>query len=405
MQNEQHPITQQRQRVLENFILFCLSLTLVFDTLNGALIKYGIYIPVSALYKFGLLVLMYGFLVTTTKKYAGISIITALIVLFWALLRFAFVDNIAFMFVFQESIKVLFLFVTIFTIASFEYLSYKKLAVVFFLCTFILIINVLLTYAGLGGFSYGNFGAKGFLFGGNVVAGIILCCVSFFLALAFKRSSLLFLLVAFFYLLLAFIMGTKSATLGVFLVAILLPIFRFDTRTLLLLVIVITVLMVITAIFYDDILSSQILTRVVYFYDQGGLSRALFSGREDKFAYLLNAFSAQDVPQLLFGFDQAELQRLAFQRVEFDFADMVLYFGGVFTVIVYSGLFTVFLIILRTNNSPLKHSAIVSFIVMFFISSIAGHVIFNGIVAPVWGLMIGAAMGFAHDNTKQNSVS
>lgn len=378
--------------VLEKLILFGLACTLVFDTLNGALLNYGLPGGISALYKIALQVLMLCYLFSFHRQAFVLTLGVYLVIFCWAWFRFYFVDAQYFTSAFQELFKVGSLFAAAITISQFRSMRPHWVRRLFWFYLAILFLNITLSYIGLGDFSYGKFGAKGFLYGGNVIAGIIVCAASVLLLRAFKQSMFKFISIIALLLIMAILMGTKSAIIGIVMVVALIITFNLDTKSLAFAVGCCALALVVGFTVFDLVMQSQIIDRVVHFYNKGGISYAVFSGREQKLAYLYDQIIHSNVSHLLLGFNQKDLYSLTYQRVEFDFADMVIYFGLPMTTIIYFGLFILFLVTAKSPDSELKSASIIAFILLVFISGIAGHVIFNGVVTPIWGALIGSAI-------------
>lgn len=376
----------------EASILFLLSLTLLVDSLNGAFLKYGITGGFSAIYKVGLLASLFLYLLVFNKKHFFVSIALLIFFIVWSILRIVLIDGQASFFIVQESIKILLLFVISIAILNFSYLNERGIIILFSIYFLSLVLNVVSSYVGLGDFSYGHYGAKGFFYGGNVISGVIVVIASFLLVKAYKASTIFFIVLFLIFFALAFVMGTKSGILGVFLVALLVVLTSFDARGLLLTLLGAILITILIAIFYNYLQESVVIDRLLYFYREGGISNMLFSGRQIKIFYFLDLFAVSTPAEMMLGFDRTGYDKLRYNRIEFDFADMFLYFGSVVTLIVYSAILALFLYTFKASSTALKTASLIAFLVLFFISNIAGHIIFNGTITPIWGLLIGAGL-------------
>jgi len=327
----------------------------------------------------------------SVKALKAVNFILLLIIL-WANLRFFLVDNIGFLHSFQEAMKVSYFFIACAVLSQFKTLTEKSANGIFIVFTVTLIINITLSLAGIGLSTYGSFGAKGFFYGGNALSGVIVIISSLFLAKTIKHSMLRFFLCFLFLLLLSLLIGTKSSILGVILVAIAVILLNLNVKTFVTVSILTAALCLILFNIYELVIENPIYERMVHFYEQGGISRLLFSGRDNKFFQIIPSFLDKNILQLLFGYHYDELHALKSTLTEFDFADMFILFGTAFTILCFLGYSAIFFKIAAGEKNVLSHAAIISFIVLLCIAFIAGHVLFNGIVTPLWGLICGAAL-------------
>ncbi|WP_448246084.1 hypothetical protein [Thalassotalea agariperforans] len=388
-----HSDRSKQKDAVQTFILFLFSFYLLVDSLNGFVTqKLGLPSVLSVAYKQLLLLSLYLYSFYYSKNTFIILNGIFLSVFSWAVFRFFLVDNIGFIHSFQEALKVAYFFIVFTVMSNFRRLTEKNFQIIMLAFTLVLLINVVFSLVGIGFTTYGSFGAKGFFYGGNALSGVIVIISSAFLCRSFQKSITNFIFTSVALLILATVIGTKSGMLGVFLVVLLVMAFNLNLKifTLAIAVIALTTALIINL--YDVLVESPILVRMTHFYDQGGLSRLLFSGREDKFMHIMPSFLEQNVAQQLLGYNKFKLNMLESTLTEFDVADMFILFGAIFTLITFIAYAGIFLKITFTSHGVISQAATISFIVLTCIAFIAGHIFFNGVVTPLWGLICAAAI-------------
>lgn len=385
-------VVSQKQ-AFEFFLLVMLGAYLVIDTLNGLFVRnLGLPNILSAGYKqaFLLFVLIYAFL--HAHKRFIISVAILFLVIIWEIIRFFSVDGLDSIYAFQEAIKVSYLFILVTILSRFSLLNNRSLKQILTTATVVIVLNVLSTLVGIGNSTYGDFGAKGFFYAANAVSGVIVICSSFFMVRAWRRSITRFCMCFGFFAVVSLLIGTKGGLLGVMLVAMLVMIFYADTRALLLACTFILSVAGFSYFFLDLIQAHPLYHRIMFFYEMGGIERVLFSGRDEKFAVVWPVLVSGEIMPFLFGADFADLRNSGVTRVEFDWIDMQINFGFLPSLVVYCAYLGMlcYLFILKKNETV--NTAIIAFIVLLLISSIAGHVMYNGMVTPLWALIIAAAI-------------
>ena len=397
-----------KKAMFEWLIVALLSLSLLVDSLNGFLVlKVGLPSVFSALYKQGVLLLLILYALRYSSSSARHIFMLLSVILAWAVLRLIFVDNMNLLFSFQEAVKALFFFFVVIVVSAFRHVDSKYLSWVIWALILTLLINIASSYLGIGFFSYGKYGAKGFLYGGNAASSVIVICASYLLTVCYRRSVYLFFTAFIFLFSIALIMGTKSGILGVLVCAFLVMMLNLNAKTLLVFLTVITAFGVLVVVQLDNLLNSAIVDRLIYFYNSGGLERALLSGREDKFRLIMPLFLSGNIAYLLFGVDRSVLLKLPDPVIELDFFDMLVFFGTPFTVLILCLYFAIFVRLFMHRSDAVVQACIISIITLFLVSSIAGHVIFNGIVTPIWGTLIGfglARVFYLTDEQKRQST-
>lgn len=398
-ENPTPKVVSQRQ-AFEFFLLIMLGGYLFIDTLNGLFVgKLGLPNILAAGYKQALLLLLLVYAFCHAHRRFIISIGILLCVLSWALLRFFAVDGLDSFYAFQEAIKVAYLFILVTILSSFVLLNKSALTWIMGFSVGVIVFNVLSTFAGFGNTTYSDFGAKGFLYSGNAVSGVVVICASYFLVKSYLRSLILFSLLIVFFSLLSLVIGTKSGFLGVLVAAALVMMFYADARTLLLITILIIGLVAFSYFFMDVIQDHPLYHRIKFFYDTGGLERVVFSGRDNKLSAIWPLLVSGEILPFLLGADFGKLVSLGVTRVEFDWIDMQINFGFIPSLIVYCAYSAIFFYLLILKKNEIVNTAIIAFVVLLLISSIAGHVMYNGTVTPLWATIIAAAIKSALTQT------
>lgn len=383
----------QRRQLFENLLLLLLGIYLFIDTLNGLfVVTLGLPNILSAVYKQALLALILLFAFQFEPRRFFWCILCISITFVWATARFFLVDNVWFFLAFQESIKAIYLFVMVLVVSAFKHLNSKKLSLIMLFSISIIVLNVLFSLGGIGLSTYKGFGAKGFFYSGNAVSGVIVICAAWFLTAAYQRSMLKYLFIIIVLAVVALLIGTKSGLLGILISALLVMVFRLDARALAYGFFLVTLLVGGSLMFGDQLLDQPLFQRILFFYDNGGLTRVLFSGRDVKLMAIWPLFERADVPQVLLGLDMEAMQRVGVWRVEFDWMDMQINFGLILSLFVYLGYLTLFIRLTSQPKSNVTTSAIIAFIVLIMISAIAGHVLYNGMVTPLWAVLLAAAL-------------
>lgn len=383
----------QRRQFFENVLLCLLGIYLFIDTVNGLFVKtLGLPNFLSALYKqalFGLM-LLFAFQFELRRFFWCLCCIS--LVFLWGTLRFFLVDNVWFLLAFQESIKVIYLFVMVLVVSSFKHFTIKKLNLILLFCIGIIFLNVIFALVGIGQSTYQGFGAKGFFYSGNAVSGVIVICAAWFLTVTFKRSVMQFLMIILILSVVALLVGTKSGFLGVLLCAGLVIVLHMDARALAYGSVLLCFIVLGVFSFGEQLLEQPLFQRILFFYDNGGITRVLFSGRDVKLMAIWPLFERADAWQWLLGLDMEAMQRVGVTRVEFDWMDMQINFGILLSLIVYLGYWVLFSRLLIQPKSTVVSAAIIAFLVLIMVSAIAGHVLYNGMVTPLWAALTAAAL-------------
>lgn len=396
--------TVSQRHAFEIIIILMLGGYLFIDSLNGFLVQnLGLPNLLSAGYKQAFLLLLLVFAFRFEPKRCVIATSILLLVFIWAILRFLLIDNLDSLYAFQEAIKVSYLFILVTILTRVSLLNHHAASRIFLFSTLVILFNIFSTLVGIGQNTYGDFGAKGFFYAGNAVSGVIVICASYFLVKQHQKSYVIFVLTSVFFMLLALLIGTKSGFLGVAIATIMVVMLYFDVRSLLLVSVIALLGAIGIFLFWDLIQQNPLYHRIVYFYQSGGIERVIFSGRDVKLNVVWPIISSGEIAPFLLGYDFKELSLGGVTRVEFDWIDMQINFGFVGSMIVYLGYLGLFFYLMSLPKNTMVNTAIISFVVLLLISIIAGHVMYNGMVTPLWAAVIAAAINSSFtENTSES---
>lgn len=374
--------------VFYSFLPFCL-----IDVMNGYFSFHGIGIPLSQLYKAYLLFLLLPILL---RNYFAINV--ALFLLFGLFYQSSFytisfgedvavlMRNAIFIF------SVLAFYQTRGLLTSFHFLIIKKVFIVNF---FVISFSVLSGIFGFGLTTYGNhlasivrhMGFKGYFYAGNEL-GALLMCMFPFVVFSFESKTKK-VLVIFLALTVAASIGTKTALLSVFLISVLMFFYylNFSRLTKFLLMSTFTMLTLVSIFVLISLLEKRfdILT---YVYEKRGLIYLILSGRDvmllNAKEVLIDSFSLMDY---IFGVGSS-YAGYKVKSVEIDFADILIWNGILWMIFVHLFyiVFSCYVIQILPKNE--KGIAGFMFLLIFFASATAGHVLTSGMLLPLISLTL-----------------
>ncbi|MBY5978955.1 O-antigen ligase family protein [Ferrimonas balearica] len=398
---------QFRVIAVERILIYMAFGLLLIDAVTGLfLLKFGVNTNLSILYK---IVFLMGCLVLLYKQSSfefQLSFSLILLLIIWALANNVTYGPSSLIEDFGDGLKLLSPIIVFFAFTHFKYHEAKDFIVKFVVITLgVLVVNIVFTFIGIGRSTYGNFGAKGFFQSGNSLSAIIVLLSAFLLTLCYRRGMLAFLTSFLVMLATAAAIGTKSAILGVVLVAGMIFVLRFRATYTQLAIsgVIFIVLSALMFVAVKMLMETTLWDRILFFYNNGGLTRVLLSGRDAFLLEILPTFTQSGFADLFFGMGAEKLHYFDKAKVEIDPVDILFKFGFLLTFL-YFGLLSlvlgkVFTLPLLRNDpwqSDLKLAACISTSVLLFMAFIAGHVLINGVVTFIWGAML--ALPFWHRN-------
>jgi hypothetical protein len=391
-------ISKRQYEVILSIMLYGI---LIVDSLNGLLLKgFKLDIKISIIYKFLFLVVGVIFLAKFNRNKFILSCCLIFYMLCWSSLKNI---NGSFFYFFQDfgnGIKLISVILVFNIISSFSATSCKDFMFKFIaISSLVVILNISASFFGYGFSTYEGFGAKGFFYSGNALTGVVAVLSVFILSCSYMQYLYKFFLSFILLLFFASLIGTKGAVLAVLLsfFLVLFNQFRFTVNK----VFVVFLVFISLVLFYNfnNIVSSEMYLRLQYFYESGGVVRALLSDRDLSFIHIYSYFITSDVITLLWGMGADYLTNVVGDSVvEMDLADLVFTFG-LLTTVLYLVLLSLILFLSSKDcgesdkflvlfRSVLRISSFILLLVSFF----AGHILFNGLVTFIWGLILAAPL-------------
>lgn len=307
-------------------------------------------------------------------------------------------------------IKIISLFFVYYSFSNFRCLSpYTFYKYFYFIVTFGLIFNIGVTLFGYGEQSYSGYGAKGFMYAGNTLSSLVVMVCGLGAILCFSKRSIWMVLSFFVSLLLAMLVGTKSSVGGVIILTVItflfMSFFSLNKRMFFLFLLICFGFFVFSSL--NVLVSEAFLERVEFFYESGGIKRVLLSDR-DLFVSSIYPFFVNDgISGILFGISHDTLQFIHKPLVEIDPIDMLFRYG----VIGFFVYYLLFAVVIFEAGSKKTGGELESFstkmvlftvMVIFLISSVAGHVAMNGAVTPYLAVVLALPKWFANFSSATN---
>lgn len=391
---------------VELLILFLVLNQLVIDTFNG----YFIFSSqgggnISVIYKIIIFFLFLFYeLVSRDRFIVAFSIVTwGVFLTFFHLLSNNYTEVVMDL---SEYIKLATTFIVFLGVSKFSYinpLAFIKYLSVYSFC--IILFNFLLSAFGVGETSYSDFGYKGFFYAANALSGVFCIVACFLMYITLKKSLTYYIICAGVLALCSFAIGTKTGIVFVAISLVTIPLLmegkKAKIRVSLLSLVGFLCALVIYA---DKIYTSNLVLRIVHFYEVGGWSKMLFSDRDLFLKYNIDQFLNSDPVSLLIGIGYAGINAFPKPLTEIDIADITIIYGMLTT----SAYISFYIGILFYSNGYLKKNcprdiiAISRYIclVLMIVSSIAGHILFNGMVTLYLGVAMALPWWMANYRTR-----
>lgn len=392
------------------FWSLCNCLILI-DTINGFCLTHGISFPIGQLYKFAILIFLGSQLLKFKRGQWVVILSICYVTLYINHLNININPKLFF-----ESITLLSKFIIVPWV--YVYLIHlknttdpafiwEKCIKCFKINSIFICLNIYSGLLGMGSHVYqGSIGYKGYLYAVNEISGLGALLASFFIYFMYikyhnqTKKFYLFILII---IITTFLLGTKTL-----LIIIIAGIYYIPSITLFklrapkknrLLKILILLFTLIILIFVGYLFTAQtgMLERWTYFYNQGGIIRIIFSGRnefwmEEKGEFFTSSFWVQ-----LLGLGEM-------RTVEMDQFDVLMNYGYLGILIIYS-FYGKLLLQTFTRRKRYNISRLIFFINIFLISAscVAGHVIFSGMLGFFWGIL--NSMFSVPDNIVYDSIT
>lgn len=270
---------------------------------------------------------------------------------------------------------------------------------------YLVIINVLIGYLGLGYPTYPStgLGFKGYFQAGNELSALFIIVSTFHLYFillesTLKNKILLYFLHSGIIYLVGISIATKSTTVAGVLIPILLPLFSEKKKLLtptriktIYLIAMISISMSIGSMILIKLMESGAAKRAIYFYERDGLLSLIFSGREQLLTIYISALeSSGNLFSYFFGFGSSLLSNAVGRNyIEIDPFDAAMYFGLPFSfLLVTLSLLVTFIPLKLLVTHKYAGTLFVSNILLLFFSFLAGHVWTSGLLGITWGVSL-----------------
>jgi hypothetical protein len=389
---------------IDRLTIYIMFFLLPVDMLNGVLLTNDISLPlsVSQILKMLLLFLMFISFIKYPKYLfysVGLSIIL-LIPTFFQIIQFKGISLI-----FKDLIKISKYLIPVFSFFFFYiYLKKSPASLIFklvYFSYFILIGNILIKHVGFGYpmYNYDDIGSKGFFYAGNEISALLLILSSIVSFKIWNRNKYLYVLTALLNVFVALTISSKTSLFGIVLIHVLIPIKRPSLRKLNLKLFLNTFIIILIALIplsyfsWSYIKATNIFNRISYFYEKFDFLTFMLSNRN---VFLENSsivyWDQYNFIEKIIGVGQSTYEQLNENKlVEIDIADIFFayaFLGLSIFIICYLFIATQTYILSKNSDKyPYANLVLLMLILLFFISSTAGHVFSSGMAGVFIGLL------------------
>lgn len=369
---------QKNETPLDYLIWNMFLYWLVIDCITGYFLNSGLTLPISQVYKLFLTIIL---IFRIVKQNNGLQISLIIIYVIIYFIHISLInENVPSSLIHISKIFLTFL---IYVYLSKAVLIYKRDTIILRSYTilntsfYLISINILLGLIGIGFNTYPDegIGYKGFFFAGNEIGGLFAVLIPFKLYNTYKQSNIYaYLLSCAFCALLAILLGTKSVILVTIITCFMIPWIYGNSIRKLRIVVILILICLITLPMIINLISSQdidLLVRMTYSYNKGGVSSLLLSSRDEFWILKREEFFNSNIWSQLFGLGGN-------RTVEMDQFDALLNYGYVGLILIY--LFYSFMFIKswnQLNNNTYTKVINLSNIMLLGMSIIAGHILFS----------------------------
>lgn len=374
--------------LLYAFIPYCF-----IDLLNGFLFFKGIPIPISQLYKLGILILLFPLLINSVSAICiGVFLVIGLVYQ----VSLYTVDI-------SEDIAVL-MRNAIFVLSVIGYYNFRSLfnsnhlsilKKVFFINFIVLSLSVIGGLFGIGMTTYGNYlassvrhlGFKSFFIAGNELGALIVCLFPFMVLYFNKIYSKSLVLIAF--LLVSILIGTKTPILAVLIMVFVSFIFHFRmNRSVKFASLSFFVFLILCILYISYNILQEKFEILLFNYEEKGLLYLVVSGRNDMMLDAMNFVEANfTFFDYVFGVGSSYAASQV-KSVEIDFADLFIWNGMIWMLFVHFFYIGFAIIVFRTVPKGEKLLISTMLALIFFASTIAGHILTSGMLLPIISLSL-----------------
>lgn len=368
---------QNQYTLIDKIIWSTLVPWLLIDSLNGLLINIGLNLPLSQLYKLAILSLV---IISLAKKEK--SIILLFIVIFYLSWYFLYLSIVGASFgepllLFSKFFTLLLLY--FYFCDSFRRFPDKAVYYAYRIFSFsmiVFLVNIILGLMGYGIPSYGegleDLGVKGFFYAGNELGGVLAVLAPITLYILWKRFRGFKFIIS--YVILIFccmVLGTKTGILVGLISGIFVPFVLITRKKRIIfgITFILALSVIIVIIVNSELESIKSIDRWIYFYENDGIGRLIFSGRDTFWDAQKAEFFNASFFEKIWGIGPIE------KSIERDHLDTLLIFGyfGLGSAV----LFFSFLLIKSfrcIGNNEIVPIVVLSNLLAITISVIAGHI-------------------------------
>lgn len=371
---------------------------LIVDMMNGLLLNSGFNMPISQVFK--LIIFAILFLRLLQLGYLR-SLILGLLYISVYVLHIILIN---------ESIGASLLLASKLILTVLIYLYFRKLVEIndkkfvnysyhlLLLSYWIVAINILIGLIGIGYYTYPDekIGYKGFFFAGNEMGGLLVVLIPFYLYISFfSCKNTIYFAACIFSIIISFLLGTKSVILiGILSVGVISWMYGSKKAKVIILftacIIVAIGIMILSSILDSGAL--ELLNRMEYSYNEGGITSMVFSGRDVFWKNESQEFYQSDFVSQLFGLGGN-------RTVEQDHRDSLLNFGYIGFFFVYSFYMYLFVRSIKNRrNNTYGKIVVLTNVMLLGMSFIAGHIIYSSMA----GLYISLQNSLCEIHSKKN---
>ncbi|RBM44926.1 hypothetical protein DLR65_18935 [Vibrio tarriae] len=252
-----------------------------------------------------------------------------------------------------------------------------------------LFFNVVIGVFGYGFNTYDDSGFKGYIYAGNSLSAILALLTTHYLVVMYRDGLIKYILTAFFFLAISFLIGTKSGILSVVIISIFVFLYDAKLKVIIRFLTFSMLFLLVLFLFGDFFLQSALYARSLYIYQEYGLLGLVLSGRNEFFNSVSKEFFDSSLSTFLLGLYKYGVNSLEHDVVEMDWVDLLFSYGFIIYAVYFMCFVFYVLFCIRNTNGLYRKEIIISGVMLIIISFIAGHVIFNGVLVPYWGVSIG----------------
>ena len=395
-------------RLLSNMFIFIPSTLLLVDSISGFILLNNIStISVSIFYKFIFISICLVIVFSRGNRSARLHVSLLMLNIIIVGLGFVFLERESYaIYYIIEIFKLFSTFFIFYGIISIPSRFYPKLNNFYKFTIIVLLFNMLLSFLGFGFKSYGDYGFKGFIYGGNALSGIVVIIATYYLLISKSNVTMFIKLV--FLLFISYLLGTKSAILGVFLSYVIIVASNFRLKDSSIIIFILFLFFIMAPFVIDSFVNTAMFERLNYFYNNGGIEVLIFSGRLEFLFSLWDEFSDRGLTSYFFGLDPLIRESYPQSISEMDVTDIILTFG--FPTLFFYIISMVYVIsnIFCFSKNILRKVAVITSIVLICIGTVAGHVLFNGVITPYWGVVLSLPIlyeKFISENNENSNIN